>query len=78
VHFHGPKPQAGLECLALARAKGLDVDAACPTVPEVYRWCYKVAPDMGAYYAQLLIHWHRLQAQSKESCLSQQLQHAAE
>jgi hypothetical protein len=71
VHFHGPKPEAGLECLALAGARGLDVDATCPTLPEVYRWCYKVAPDAGAYYAQLLVQWKRLQAQFVESRLSQ-------
>jgi hypothetical protein len=70
VHFHGPKPHAGLECLVLARTKSLDVDAACPTLPEVYRWAFKVAPDAGAYYVQLLVHWHRLQARFEGSRLS--------
>jgi hypothetical protein len=36
-HWHGPKPMRGLECMLAASLSGLELDKACPAVPEIYR-----------------------------------------
>jgi hypothetical protein len=64
VHWHGPKPGKGLECLVKASqaaggAAQVDWSKECLEVAEIYRHIFVSAPDQGAGMAQLLQQWQQ-------------------
>ena len=54
VHFYGPKPGGGLQCMLQDR---VNKKKTCGSVPTSYRELFMSAPDGGAFYNVMLQQW---------------------
>ena len=63
VHFYGPKPGGGLQCLLQDR---VNKGKACGSIPSLYRELFASAPDGGAFYNVMLQHWEMYAHQARQ------------